>query len=133
MKKFDELVDIIATLREKCAWKRQLTLRSLPPYSKSEFGELITAVEKEDWDNLREELGDVLFHVLLYSQIAKERGKFTIEDVIEENIDKMKRRNPHVYGSLKLTDPVEIEKMWQEVKRKEKEDKEKKIEKQKKE
>lgn len=113
---------MISTFRgpNGCAWKKQLNLHNLPPYSKAEFEELLTAVEKEDWENLKEELGDVLFHVLLYCEIAKEQGKFDIGDVIAENIEKMKRRNPHVYGTLKCTDPKEIEKMWEEIKHKEK-------------
>ncbi len=128
MKKFDELVEVIETLRgpNGCAWKRRLNLKTLPPYSKEEFQELIEAIEKEDWENLKEELGDVLFHVLMYCQIAKEQGKFNVEEVLEEIIDKMKRRNPHVYGTLKITDPDEIEKMWEEIKKKEKQNKAKK-------
>ncbi len=120
--KFKDLVEMVALFRSPrgCAWKRQLTLRSLPPYSRSEFEELMQAVEKEDWDNLREELGDVLFHIVLYAEIAKEQGKFDISDVVNDIHGKMVRRNPHVYGNLKLTDPIEIEKMWQEIKKKEK-------------
>ena len=127
--KFNELVGIISHLRKKCAWKKALTLHDVPEYSKSEFDELMQAVEKEDWENLREELGDVLFHILLYAEIAKEQGKFDIDDVIQESIEKMKRRNPHIYGTVKATTPEEIEKMWQEVKRKEKLEKAKELEK----
>ncbi len=125
MKKFDDLLEVIDTLRgpNGCAWKRQLTLKTLPPYSREEFQELMQAIEKEDWVNLREELGDVLFHILLYCQIAKEQGKFTAEDVVSEIIEKMKRRNPHVYGSVKCTDLKEIEKMWAKIKKKEKKEK----------
>ncbi len=129
MQKFNELVRIIGTLRKKCNWKKALTLHDIPKYSRSEFEELMQAVEKEDWENLREELGDVLFHVLLYAQIAKEQGKFDIGDVIQESIEKMKRRNPHVYGNVKATTLEEIEKMWQEVKKKEKEEKAKNLQK----
>jgi len=119
---FNDLVEMIALFRSPrgCAWKRQLSLRTLPPYSRSEFEELMQAVQREDWDNLREELGDVLFHIVLYAEIAKEQGKFNINDVVDDIHKKMVRRNPHVYGNLKLTDPKEIEKMWQEIKRKEK-------------
>jgi len=126
-KKFEELAEMISTFRgpNGCAWKKQLNLHNLPPYSREEFQELLTAVEKEDWENLREELGDVLFHILMYSQIAKEQKKFDINDVLKEIIEKMKRRNPHVYGNLKCTDPKEIEKMWEEIKKQEKKEKEK--------
>lgn len=122
MKKFEELAEMITTFRgpHGCAWKKQLNLHNLPPYSKEEFEELMQAVEKEDWENLKEELGDVLFHILLYAEIAKEQGKFTIGDVLKEIIEKMKRRNPHVYGNVKCTDPKEIAEMWEEIKRKEK-------------
>lgn len=124
-KKFNELVEMISTFRgpNGCAWKRNLTLKTLPPFSKAEFEELMQAVEKEDWENLKEELGDVLFHILLYCEIAKEQGKFDINDVLAEIIEKMKRRNPHVYGSVKCTDPKEIEKMWEEIKKQEKKEK----------
>ncbi len=131
MNKFDELLKVIETLRgpNGCAWKKALTLKTLPPYSKEEFEELMQAIEKQDWDNLKEELGDVLFHVLLYCQIAKEHGKFNVEDVLSEIIDKMKRRNPHVYGNLKLTDLKEIEKMWEKIKKQEKREKLEKLKK----
>ncbi len=130
MKRFDELAEMISTFRgpKGCAWKKQLNLTNLPPFSREEFQELMVAVEKEDWENLREELGDVLFHILLYAEIAKEQKKFTIDDVLEEIVEKMKRRNPHVYGSVKCTDPKEIEKMWEEIKKQEKKDKQEKKE-----
>ena len=133
-KKFEELAKMISTFRgpNGCAWKKQLNLHNLPPYSKAEFEELMQAIEKEDWENLKEELGDVLFHILLYSQIAKEQGKFDIDDVLGEIVEKMHRRNPHVFGSVKCTDPKEIEKMWEEIKRKEKLEKKQKQEKMKK-
>ena len=124
--KFNELVNVISTLRgpNGCNWKKALTLHTLPPYSREEFEELMQAVKNQDWENIREELGDVLFHVLLYSQIASEQGKFSVDDVLDEIIAKMRRRNPHVFGNLKITNPAEIEKMWAEIKRKEKKEKE---------
>ncbi|MFH1246910.1 MAG: MazG nucleotide pyrophosphohydrolase domain-containing protein [Candidatus Micrarchaeota archaeon] len=131
MKKFDELEEMIAHLRgpSGCAWKRQLTLKTLPKYSKEEFQELMTAIEKEDWDNLKEELGDLMFHLLFYCQLAKEQGKFTVEDVLNEIIEKMRRRNPHIYGSVKCTDLKEIERVWEEIKQQEKKEKKEKMEK----
>lgn len=119
---FKDLVEMVALFRspQGCAWKRQLTLKSLQEYNRKEFEELMQAIEKEDWNNLREELGDVLFQIVLYAQIAKEKGKFDISDVVNDIHEKMVRRNPHVYGPVKCDNPAEIEKMWQEIKRKEK-------------
>ena len=130
-KKFEELAEMISRFRgpNGCAWKKQLNLHNLPPFSKAEFQELMQAVEKEDWENLREELGDVLFHILLYCEIAKEQKKFTIDDVLEEIVEKMKRRNPHVYGNVKCTDPKEIAEMWEEIKKQEKKERQEKKEK----
>ena len=120
---FEDLKDIIARLRDKekgCPWDRQQTFESLKQYLDSESREVMEAVDKEDMENLCEELGDVLFQVMIYSQIGKEKGLFTIDDVIDGICRKMVYRHPHVFGNLKLDTAEECNDLWQQLKKSEK-------------
>jgi tetrapyrrole methylase family protein / MazG family protein len=103
MKSFDALVGVMATLRSKkgCPWDKKQTHESLVKYLFEESNELVRSIRKRDWDNLEEELGDVLFQVLFHSQIAKEAGRFTIDDVIRSQVRKLTLRHPHVFGYKK--------------------------------
>src|SRR5258706_6732164 len=100
---FDELVRIMARLRAPggCPWDRKQTHQSLLKYLKEEAGEVSKAVRKKDWENLKEELGDVLLQILFHSEIAEERGDFNIDDVLEVLKKKLIRRHPHVFGKGK--------------------------------
>lgn len=124
---FAELTDIIATLRGEngCAWDRAQTHESLKKCLIDECQEVIDAIDKKDDENLCEELGDVLLQVVINARIAEEEGRFTIEDVITGLCEKMIRRHPHVFGGVKRpTTPEESLALWQEVKRREKMDRE---------
>jgi tetrapyrrole methylase family protein / MazG family protein len=100
MKSFDRLVQVIAKLRSPkgCPWDRKQTHASLIRYLFEEAKELKSSIRKKDYKNMEEELGDVLLQVVLHSQLAKEKDRFTIEDVIQDQIRKLTLRHPHVFG-----------------------------------
>lgn len=125
---FKELVDITKKLRGKdgCPWDRKQTHESLIPCLREESEEVIAAIEKGDMENLEEELGDLLFQVMMHAQIADENGEFRIEDVIAGISRKMIRRHPHVFGDLKETDEKKLRQNWEEIKKQEREEKERK-------
>jgi XTP/dITP diphosphohydrolase len=116
----NDLADVIGRLRRECAWKAAQTHTSLLRFLQEETHELIEAVETGSTADVREELGDVLLQVFLHAAIADEAGAFTIRDVAADLIDKMVRRNPHVFGDLELDDPEAINEAWQAVKAEEK-------------
>src|SRR5882762_9052406 len=100
MKSFDRLVRVIARLRSPrgCPWDRKQTHASLIRYLFEEARELKSSIREKDYKNMEEELGDVLLQVVLHTQLARERGRFNIEDVIEDQIRKLTLRHPHVFG-----------------------------------
>ena len=119
---FDDLVEIMRKLRspEGCPWDREQTHESLVPYLIEETYEVVDAITKRDYENLREELGDLLLQVVFHSQIASEEGKFTIDDVVDGICKKLIFRHPHVFGDrddIKTSEDV-LEK-WEEFKKKE--------------
>jgi tetrapyrrole methylase family protein/MazG family protein len=119
---FNELLEIIRILRspEGCKWDRAQTHESLKECLTNETREVMEAIDRDDHENLCEELGDVLLQVLLNSQIAEEEGWFTFADVVQMLSEKMIRRHPHVFGDAVVNTPEESLKLWQEVKAKEK-------------
>lgn len=126
MYSFDELVKITERLRSEngCPWDKKQTYESLKPCLEEECGEVLTAIDNHDMDNLCEELGDVMFLLVMESQIAAERGEFTVDDVIEGICRKMVRRHPNVFGDVRVTTAQEGLDLWNEIKRQEKEEKE---------
>jgi XTP/dITP diphosphohydrolase len=119
-----ELVGIMARLRAECGWKAAQTHRSLAKHLLEETYETLEAIDALEAggspDDLREELGDVLLQVYLHAAIAAETGAFDIEDVAAGLREKMIRRNPHVFGDVRETDPVRINETWEAVKAAEK-------------
>ena len=120
MEAFSKLVNLLATLRgEKgCPWDRKQTVKEFKTYLLEEVYELIEAIDRDDAGALKEELGDLLFHIVFIAQICRERGMFDIEGVISATYEKMYRRHPHVFGNAGSDTP--IEKKWEELKREEK-------------
>lgn len=124
---FEEFTEIIKTLRSEngCPWDREQTHESLKPCMMEEAAELLAAIRIYDTtgnsDNMKEELGDILLQVVMHSQIANEEGLFSIDDVISEVSEKMIRRHPHVFGSVKADTAEEVLTNWDEIKKKEKE------------
>lgn len=120
---WEDLIAIVSKLRDKdgCPWDKQQTHESMEKCLCDECGEVIDAVKRKDYLNLREELGDVLLQVLLHANIAEENNEFTLEDVLDELGHKLVRRHPHVFGKEEhLEDANEGLSRWNEMKRKEK-------------
>ncbi|MCB0378246.1 MAG: nucleoside triphosphate pyrophosphohydrolase [Bdellovibrionales bacterium] len=122
MNPFEELVKIVARLRgpDGCPWDKEQTHKSLTPYAVEEALELEEAIHNEDWENVKEELGDLLFQSVLHSQIASENDQFNIDDVIKTLNTKMVQRHPHVFADVKVQNSAEVLKNWEEIKSQEK-------------
>jgi tetrapyrrole methylase family protein/MazG family protein len=120
--KFNRLKEIVAELRGEhgCPWDKVQTLSTLRDGFIEEVYEAVSAIDKMDIENIREELGDVLLHVLLHSQIASEAGLFSVDDVMDGISEKLIRRHPHVFGSERIEDPDAVVKKWEEIKKTEK-------------
>ena len=114
---YDKLCALINVLRNKCPWDNEQTLHSLRTYTLEEVHEVFeaidTAVEKNDWAALKTELGDLLFQVLFYAEIAREQGAFSLDDVVDALIEKMIYRHPHVFDDAKSDD---LNRQWENLK-----------------
>ncbi len=122
---FTDLVALMARLRspEGCPWDREQTYQSLAPMLLEEAYEAFEAVEEAREGRpkeLRDELGDLLFQIVFYAQVAGERGEFTIDDVVEAIHSKMVRRHPHVFGDTQARDSAEVLRNWEAIKAEEK-------------
>lgn len=119
--KFKKLLEIVETLRSErgCPWDRLQTHDSLKRYLLEEVYELIEAIEKGDFKGVKEELGDLLLQIVFHSQIANEKGKFDINDVMETVIRKMINRHPHVFGDLDFKTAKEVINQWEDRKKEE--------------
>ncbi|GAB6065188.1 nucleoside triphosphate pyrophosphohydrolase [Aquifex pyrophilus] len=110
---FEDLIKVMEELRKKCPWDREQTHESLKKYLIEEAYEVLDAIDSKDDEKLKEELGDLLLQVVFHSQIAKERGAFDINDVIDTLVRKLIERHPHVFGNEK---PEEVLKNWEKKK-----------------
>lgn len=126
---YEDFLEIIKTLRSDhgCPWDREQTHQSLRPCMMEEAAEVVAAIrvydQTGDYENLREELGDVLLQVVMHAEIAGEEGLFTMEDVVNEVAEKMVRRHPHVFGDVTVDGSNQVLENWEEIKKKEKEGK----------
>ena len=118
----NRLVDIVKKLRapDGCPWDREQTHQSIRGHLVEECAELLEAIDLQDADKMREEIGDVLMHLVLHAEMESEKGNFNFYDVAEELGDKLVRRHPHVFGEEKVNDSDDVLKIWQDVKKKEK-------------
>jgi len=116
---FSRLQEILDELREKCPWDKKQTIHTLRQLTIEESYELADAIASDDWKGIKEELGDMLLHILFYAKIATEQNQFTIQDVIEGNREKLIHRHPHIYGDVKVTDEEEVKRNWENLKLKE--------------
>lgn len=118
---FNRLVEILARLRapDGCPWDREQTRTSLKPHLIEEAYEVLDALESSDPRHLAEELGDLLFQVMIHAQIASELGEFTIADVLTRLVDKMVSRHPHVFGEASVSTAQEALTQWERLKRRE--------------
>src|SRR5919112_1244770 len=122
---FDDLVALMARLRspDGCPWDREQTYATLAPMLLEEAYEAFEAVEAAREGRpaeLRDELGDLLFQIVFYAQVAAERGEFTVEDVVDAIHVKMVRRHPHVFAGAKADDTAEVLRNWEAIKAEEK-------------
>lgn len=113
------LLEIMNELREKCPWDREQTIDSLKTLTLEESYELLDAINEKDYDEIKNELGDLLLHIVFYSKIASEKSKFNFNDVVETIIKKLIVRHPHVFDSKKNISKQEVEKNWEKIKLKE--------------
>lgn len=116
IKAFVRLLDIMDELREKCPWDQKQTIHTLRHLSIEELYELVDAIDAEDHDGIKEELGDLLLHIVFYAKIGKEQEKFTIKDVIDTVCEKLIVRHPHIYGDVKVSGEEEVKQNWEKIK-----------------
>ena len=116
---FERLIQIMNELREKCPWDKKQTIESLRHLTIEETYELADAITENDWTGIKEELGDLLLHIVFYAKIGSEKNEFTLEQVIQGVCEKLIVRHPHVYGDVKVENEEEVKQNWEKIKLKE--------------
>ena len=116
---FLRLISIMDDLREKCPWDRKQTIQSLRQLTIEETYELADAITEEDWQGIKEELGDLLLHIVFYAKIGNERNEFTLSEVITGISDKLVARHPHIYAGATVKNEEDVKKNWEKLKLKE--------------
>ena len=116
---FLELVAIMDRLRAECPWDKKQTIHSLRSNTIEELYELTDAILEEDWKGIKEELGDLLLHILFYTKIASEKNEFRLEEVIDGISKKLIHRHPHIYGEVKADTEEQVKLNWEQLKLKE--------------
>jgi MazG family protein len=116
--RFERAIAIMERLRAPggCPWDREQTFDSIKPYTLEETYEVLEAIDNRDWDELTGELGDLLLQVLFYSEMAKEQGTFSIDDVLDRLSGKLVDRHPHVFGDVKADTSAEVKRNWEALK-----------------
>jgi nucleoside triphosphate diphosphatase len=114
--KFNDFVGIVKRLRKECPWDREQTNDSIKHATIEEAYEVVDAIENNNYDELKKELGDLLLHVVFHTEIASESHDFNIDDVIDSIQEKLIRRHPHVFGETKVSGSEEVKKNWEEIK-----------------
>lgn len=113
---FQRLLDIMDDLREKCPWDKKQTIQSLRKLTIEETYELSEAIIGEDYPNIKEELGDLMLHMVFYSKIASETNQFDIADVLNAVSDKLVHRHPHIYGDVQADNEDQVKQNWEKLK-----------------
>jgi MazG family protein len=116
---FIRLVTIMDDLREKCPWDKKQTIHSLRQMTIEEMYELVDAISENDWPGIKEELGDLLLHIVFYAKIGSEQKQFELDEVINSICEKLIARHPHIYGDVKVNDAEDVKKNWEKLKLKE--------------
>jgi ATP diphosphatase len=116
--RFERAVQIMARLRAPggCPWDREQTFDTIKPYTLEEAYEVLEAIDNRDWPELTGELGDLLLQVLFYSEMAREAGYFSVDDVLDRLSKKLVDRHPHVFGDVKADTPAEVLRNWEALK-----------------
>jgi len=116
---FGRLLTIMDELREQCPWDRKQTIGTLRNLTIEETYELADAILSDDLPGVKEEVGDIMLHMVFYARIASERGAFDIADVLHGICDKLVSRHPHIYGDVQVKDEEEVKRNWEQLKLKE--------------
>src|SRR6478672_1784710 len=120
---FQRLVSIMDNLREKCPWDKKQTIQTLRQLTIEETFELADAITDNDWAGIKEELGDILLHIIFYAKIGAEQNRFNLQEVIQGVCEKLIHRHPHIYGDLsaggqllKVSDEEDVKRNWEKLK-----------------
>jgi len=116
---FTRLVKIMDDLREKCPWDKKQTIQTLRQLTIEETYELADAISDNDWKSIKEELGDLLLHIVFYAKIGAEEEQFTLTEAIDGICEKLIHRHPHIYGDVKVNDEEDVKRNWEKLKLKE--------------
>jgi XTP/dITP diphosphohydrolase len=103
-------------LREECPWDKKQTIHTLRPQTLEEIYELADDITNENWQGIKEELGDLLLHIIFYSKIGSEQQQFTFDDVIETVCNKLINRHPHIYSNVKVDNETDVKQNWERIK-----------------
>ena len=125
MKELERLLFIMKSLRDPvngCPWDKEQTINSIKAYTIEEVYELVDAIERNDINGLRDELGDLLFHIIFYSEMANEDEHFSFHDVVKQVNQKLERRHPHVFSDHPAENIEQVNKLWEQIKRQERDD-----------
>jgi len=112
----NHLVNIMDDLRVKCPWDKKQNIHTLRQQTIEETYELADAITENDWQGIKEELGDLLLHIIFYSKIGLEENKFTLQEVIDGICEKLIKRHPHIYGNVIVNDEEDVKKNWEQIK-----------------
>lgn len=113
---FGRLLEIMDELREKCPWDRKQTLQSLRNLTIEETYELADAILEEDLEGIKEEIGDLMLHMVFYAKIAEEKGAFNMADALHAVCEKLIQRHPHIYGDVKVENEEQVKQNWEKLK-----------------
>lgn len=116
---FLRLVKIMDELREQCPWDKKQTIHTLRQLTIEETYELTDAISEENWKHIKEELGDLMLHLVFYAKIGTEQQQFTLPEVLNGICEKLIARHPHIYGDVKVTDEEDVKRNWEKLKMKE--------------
>jgi nucleoside triphosphate diphosphatase len=129
MKELEKLRFIMKSLRDPetgCPWDKEQSIDSIKGYTIEETYELVDAIDRNDIEGIKDELGDLLFHIIFYSEMADESGYFDFETIVKQLNEKLERRHPHVFSDTKLESSQQVKELWEEIKQQERSVKEEK-------
>ncbi len=115
-KAFTRLVDIMDELREHCPWDKKQTIHTLRKLTIEEMYELVDAISNDDYEGIKEEIGDIFLHLVFYARIGKEKKAFTLEESLNAICDKLINRHPHIYGDTEVNSDEDVKKNWEQIK-----------------
>ncbi|MBK9486649.1 MAG: nucleoside triphosphate pyrophosphohydrolase [Chitinophagaceae bacterium] len=116
---FNRLVTIMDELREKCPWDKKQTIQTLRQLTIEETYELADSITDNDWKGIKEELGDLMLHLVFYAKIGAEQNQFTLDEVINGVCEKLIHRHPHIYSDTHVNDEEDVKRNWEKLKLKE--------------